>query len=478
MSTITRHIINDDFVATELQSKTSFDKSELSDKINLWKYVLKYKCQAQQGESILIGMQSLNIDYLAVCFASAELSLKIIIVDYLRNDDFADIEFYDPKTKVLAPIDIFLYDFPKSYLDKCPEDFSKFKFFTQCSNRTYSTIDDITYTVDSNIEYNKAKTQMPNPSDIVMRCTSSGTTGTPKIVEHTHQFMYELALRNSAKFSGICLHTKNLNHGSSLAVYLLPTLFKLKTHLFYDINESLSDEYINTIKDYKNSLEYIIFPYPFMIEEFINISKRLDINWLNLNIQTLSYITDNARLAIKDGVFKTITSIFGCNETSGPLFELTIDIDNIDKDSSMFSKYDDFYKFNFYKDGLIGVCMPVYNTEIITNDLFEIQGNFYIHKGRSDFIKINGEIVDIEIINNFNQKYESSYVVTDAIHNCLYLVFWKDENKKIVDEFNSILQNKFDRVKITKTKILNKNSFLSGIKLDNELIREYFRNYV
>jgi hypothetical protein len=478
MSCITRDIINNNFVGVNLSNDNiPFDKTTLSEKIDLWKYILKYKCHAQKGESILIGIQSLNIDYLAVCFASAELSLKIVIIDYSRKDDFTDMDFYDPKTKVLAPIDIFLYDFPKSFIDECPEDYAKFKFFTQCSNRTYSIVDDIDYTVSSKIEYSIAKAEMPHPSDVVMRCTSSGTTGTPKIVEHTHEFMHALAYRNASKFSGTCLHTRNLNHGSSLAVYLLPTLVKLTDHLFYDVNETKFDEFMDAIKDYSKTLEYIIFPYPFLIEEFITQSKNLNITWPNLNVQTLSYISDNARKAVDEGTFKTITSIFGSNETSGPLFELTIDKDSIDRDSSMFTKPDNFYKFNFYEDGLIGVQMPLYNTEIITNDLFEIQGDFYVHKGRSDFVKINGEVVDIKLINEFNNSNENAYVVTDAIHNCLYLAYWNNEDTALLEEFNKTLNN-FKRVEVTKTAVLNKSTFLSGIKLDNELIREYFRNYV
>jgi hypothetical protein len=480
MKCITRNLVNEEFTGVNLSGdNVSFNKRELNKQIDLWKYILKYKCNAQANESILIGIQSLSIDYLAVCFASAELSLKIVIVDYTRKDNFLDLEFYDAKTKVLAPIDIFLYDFPKEFIQKNSKDFSKFKFFTQCSGRTYSIVDDIDFKIEDINQYNTVKTIMPKPSDVVMRCTSSGTTGTPKIVEHTHEFMYSLALRNAKKFSGTCLHTRNLNHGSSLAVYLLPTLHKVKTHLFYDVDEALPfDEFIDTIKSYQNSLEYIIFPYPFMIEEFISASKRLNINWPNLNVQTLSYISDAARNAVKEEIFKTITSIFGSNETSGPLFELTIDISSIDKDSRMFTKPDNFYAFNFYDNGLIGVTLPIYNTEIITNDLFEQQGDFFIHKGRSDFVKINGELIDIKLVNEINAKYTDSYLVTDSIHNCLYLAFWKSKDQKILDSINQQLENKFKRVKITKTNTLNKFTFLTGIKLDNELIREYFRNHV
>ncbi len=96
---ISRHMISDNFVGLPLHKGQQYSKNDLISKIDLWKYILKYKCSAQAGESILIGMQILNIDYLAVCFAAAELSLKVVIVDYTRNDDFKDLTYYDPKTK-------------------------------------------------------------------------------------------------------------------------------------------------------------------------------------------------------------------------------------------------------------------------------------------------------------------------------------------------------------------------------------------
>lgn len=478
MNIITRSLINDDFVATELQGNTSFDKSKLSHMIDLWKYILKYKCQAQRGESILIGMQSLNMDYLAVCFAAAELSLKLVIVDYSRKEGFTDIDFFDPKTKILAPIDIFLYDFPTEYIKKFPKDFAKFKFFTNCSNRAYSTIDDFDYKINNIDEYNIARSILPTPNDVLMRCTSSGTTGTPKVIEHTHEFLYKVSTRNTLKFSGLSLHTKNLNHGSSLAVYLLPTLINVKHHLFYDVDEDKPfDDFVKIIKEYSNEIEFIMFPYSFMIDEFISASNRVNIKWPKLNLQTLSYISESAKLSIEKGLFKSITSIFGSNETSGPVFISYMDKEHLDCDVKCFSKVDNFYKIKIHDTGLLGITLPVYNKEIITNDIFEKTDNGYLHKGRSDLIRINGETLDIKIINDLNLNNKGSYLITDTVENCIYLAFWSSENLDIKTKYENFFKNNYKRIVIKKTAILEENRFRTGIKIDNELLREYFRNY-
>lgn len=481
MDVITRDIISNNFIATELQSNNKFNKADLNNKIDLWKYILKYQCNAQRGESILIGMQVLNINYLAACFAAAELSLKIVIVDYTRNDEFEDLEYFDPKTKILSPIDIFLYDLSKEHIKKYPKELTKFTFFSNCSLRTYSTCDDINFKILNVDDFNLAANIFPDPSDVVMRCTSSGTTGTPKIVEHTHEFLSNISYRNSHKFSGNCVHIKNLNHGSSLAVYFLPTLISndVAEHLFYDLDEEDSfDIFVNNMSRFKDTLKYIIFPYPSMIDKFINASIKHNINWPVLNIQTLSYIQDSSKDAIKNNIFKSITSIFGSNETSGPVFESYVDINSIKQDSQQFTKPDNFYNIRLREAGLLSVTLPFYNSEIITNDIFEENDNYYIHKGRSDLVKIDGEILDIKIINDLNLKNKDLYVITDTVKNCLYLAFWDSKNSQLELNYTNFFKNNFKKVAIKKTAVLDKNKFLTGIKLDNELLREYFRNHV
>ncbi len=487
---ISRDIISDNFLGLPLHKGLTYSKGDLVSKIDLWKYILKYKCSAEAGESILIGMQILNIDYLAACFAAAELSLKIVIIDYSRNDDFKDLTYYDPKTKILSPIDIFLHDFSQEEFREHPKALSKFTFFSNCSNRTYSIYNDIDFSISNTSDFDKAKSILPNPTDILMRCTSSGTTGTPKIVEHTHEFLYKVSVRNSEKFSGECLHVRNLNHGSSLAVYLLPTLIsdKVSRHIFYDLGardtaDSVNEiepfeDFIRDFKEFYSTLEYVIFPYPFMIDKFIEASIRNETIWPNLNVQTLSYIQDKPKKAIADGIIKSITSIFGSNETSGPVFTAYIDKQNVEQDSSLFCSTDNFYGITLYDTGLLGVTLPAYDTEVITNDVFEQQGVFYKHKGRSDLVKINGEVLDIKVVNDLNMCNPDVYIVTDTVKNCLYLAFWNDRNRRTEDEYINFFKNNFNRIEIEKSAVLNKNKFLTGIKIDNELLREYFRNYV
>ena len=131
--TITRDFISDNFIFTDIQdhTKKTYNKQSLVEKINYWKYILKYQYNAVSAESILIGLQVINIDYFAIIIASAELSLRIVVVDYNRTDKFEDVDYTDPKTKALAPIDIFLHDFTDAALES-NRGYAKFVFFKKC----------------------------------------------------------------------------------------------------------------------------------------------------------------------------------------------------------------------------------------------------------------------------------------------------------------------------------------------------------
>ena len=480
MNTITRNIINDNFVAIELQSNKSFDKIELGDKINFWKYILKYKCQAKSQESIVIGNQTLDINYFAIIFASAELSLKIVIIDYIRSDKFKDYDYIDPKTKVLSPIDIFLHDFPKDALEQLPDDYAKFSFFSKCSKRAYSIYEDIDFEINED-ELIEAAGIYPKPTDIIIRTTSSGTTGNPKVIEHTHEFIHAVSIRNKQIYSSgkTAAHVKNLNHGASAAVTLFPVLASdnVTKHLIYGIDEDANlNDFVAKLAPYKDEICYISFPYPYLVDKFVAASNQNRIYWSELTLVTLSYILESARLAVRDKLIKSVVSIFGATETLGPVFTNTIKADTWDRDPRYFSQVDDFYNIQLSDEGTISITPPVYNTATKTNDYFKREGEYFVHQGRSDLIRINGETINVSTINTINSTYKDSYVVVDTLNHCLYIALWKDMLD--IDVLKQKVESHFNRIKVTKITLLEKQNFYYGIKLDNELLREYFRSHI
>ena len=324
------------------------------------------------------------------------------------------------------------------------------------------------------------QTLFQNSSDILFRITSSGTTDVPKVIEHTHEFISAISLRNSKLYKGIALHVNNLNHGASASVTLLPTLASeyVTKHLFYDgaDTESISN-LVDALTPYKDDIGYLSFPYPFLIDKFIEVSREKNLRWPNLDLITLSYILDNAKHAVRDGIFNSITSIFGSNETLGPLFVNTASKDNWNIDSRYYTIPNDFYKIKLSKEGKITVTVPIYNKEVETNDYFDKQGENFIHRGRSDMFRINGETINLSTINDLNKQYTSMYVVVDTLYHCLYLACWEDLSMDKILEAKERIESKFERVNVTKVLHLAKSNFYYGIKIDNELLREHFRTF-
>lgn len=476
---INRDFISDNFTFTDICSNgQKYDKASLVDRTDFWKYVLKFKYNAQSQESILIGMQKLGIDYFAIIIAAAELSLKIVVVDYNRTDKFTNMEYNDPKTKLLSPIDIFLHDFLPEAI-KSNQVYAKYVFFQQHSKRTYSTADSTEFAIYPEL-YASMLLIQPAPTDILFRVTSSGTTDVPKVIEHTHEFISAISLENSKRYKGTALHVNNLNHGASASVTLLPLLASKNVtgHLFYDgaDPESISG-LVDVLTPYKDELGYLSFPYPFLIDKFIEESRTKNVTWPNLDLITLSYILENAKHAVRDGIFNSITSIFGSNETLGPLFINTASRDNWNIDSRYYLIPNDFYKIDLSAEGKITVTVPVYNKQVETNDYFDRDGEYFVHKGRSDMFRINGESINLSTVNDLNKQYTDTYIVIDTLNHCLYLACWEEMSMEHIHRVSVEIESKFERIKITKVAQLTKSNFYYGIKLDNELLREYFRTY-
>jgi len=314
----------------------------------------------------------------------------------------------------------------------------------------------------------------------LFRVTSSGTTNVPKVIEHTHEFISAISLRNAGLYKGTAVHTNNLNHGASASVTLLPLLANdnVDKHLFFDCADfEVIADLVKALKPYKDSIGYMSFPYPFLIDKFIEVSREQNVQWPKLDLITLSYILENAKHAVRDKIFNSITSIFGSNETLGPLFINRADQIVWDIDSRYYMMYDDFYKISLSDEGQITVTTPIYNKDVITNDYFELDCDYYIHHGRSDMFRINGETINLSTINNLNKLNTKTYVVVDTVNHCLYLACWEDLS---VDEIQKIIQkveSNFRQVKVSKAFHLEKSNFYYGIKIDNELLREHFRTY-
>jgi hypothetical protein len=211
----------------------------------------------------------------------------------------------------------------------------------------------------------------------------------------------------------------------------------------------------------------------------INLEKN---NHYNLVAYILSPISDEdfKKIAVDAGF--TICSIFGCVETSGPLFMPTWTAEQKDTLNRQNMEYvlDDFYKIKLNDNSLLEVKLPD-TRKICTGDKFEIIGNQWLHKGRENIYKINNNPVYLDLlincVENFLGKFHSDYcdVVIDSEKNMIYI--------RVDSEINLVEANNFIKKEILfyqlseypytihKQIVGKRSEFITGIKFDQDEIR-------
>jgi hypothetical protein len=433
------------------------------------------------GETVLIGYYGTCLRKMASVFACLELGLSISIIDYnitVISPDSAT------KTQLLSPIHYFICE-DDTAAKEHPR--SKYAILTKhCLNTIYST------DIESH-EYNENITQniKVDPKSIAMRCTSSGTTGTPKIIEHSHEFLFDLCQRNSKMFYGNVVNEKCLGHGSGPATYFIPTLMSKDVKNIFNYWGDCSD--FNDEKYFmrnKNIFDHIMIPYTYDIDGYLN---GIDHNNppSKTIIYTLSTIKKEWVSYVKENKIKNIISLFGTSETSGPIFINQASDDNFVQNK--FTLIDDYYQISFTEKNLLEVNIPTYNQKVCTNDEFLIDCDNFYHNGRTDLIRINEHVVDVaghnKILELFKPIIDAKFVYDPAV-NEIYLAIWKTSIIGVSDELdlsnldilirgiNTNIGNICWAHHISKYEILDPKLFFTGVKIDNQLLRDYFRSHV
>ena len=73
-----------------------------------------------------------------------------------------------------------------------------------------------------------------------------------------------------------------------------------------------------------------------------------------------------------------------------------------------------------------------------------------------------------------NEYVKNSLIIIDKEYDKIYLAVWEDQD----DLHHKVMKLYYqfeDRFEISRFAVLNQKHFLSGIKIDNEAIRDHFR---
>jgi hypothetical protein len=469
-----RNVINKDITfydITENGKLIKYTYREFESLIDQIKNYLLSNYEIKSGETVLIGYTGTCLRKIASVFACLELGISISIIDYSMTIISPEST---TKTQLLSPIHYFICE-DDSFLEDYPK--SKYSILTNhCLNTIYSK-DIVNHQYDEKVNH-KIKI---DPKSIAIRCTSSGTTGTPKVIEHSHEFLFDLCQRNSKMFYGNVVNEKCLGHGSGPATYFIPTLMSkdVKNIFNYwgDACDFNDERYF--MRD-KNIFDHIMIAYTHDIDGYLkNINN--DNPPSRTIIYTLSTIKKEWISYVKENKIKNIISFFGTSETSGPIFINQANDENFIQNK--FDLIDDYYQIYFTEKNLLEVNIPTYNQKVCTNDEFLISSDSFYHNGRSDLIRINGQVVDItshdQILKEFESSLDAKFVYDPAI-NEIYLAIWKTtlDLDSLIEKINIKIGYIYWGHHISKYEILDPNLFFTGIKMDNQLLRDYFRSNV
>ena len=471
---ITREIINKNIrfhnVHVTLDGKIdlrSFTYDDLSKMIDRYKNLLLAN-GAKPGYSAVIGEQ-ISLSQTAFVFACAELGVNVTIIDQPHGKNPRP-NMYVPgsistKLKLMLPITYLL---------------SVGREYTVNNDKTRILMDVCRRTIIADgftADFTPNDKILAKPDTIFLRCTSSGTTGTPKVLEHTHEFMSELVKRNSKMFYGKMGVIANLNHGSSPATFFLPGLVAENITDLFHIQALIPSKLSSTLTQLREKdihMNHIMFPYSTMIDEFFSYEG----NNSECILYTLSVIKQEWVEHTKTKKIKDIVSIFGTNETSGTV--MINQATDHDFSENTYKKLDDFYGIHITEKNELEVGMPIYNKMVPTGDAFAKHGDKFLHLGRSNLYRINDLELDLNKYTAMLKKECRGDIIIDTNKNSIYIVLWDNNiNDRIVKDIDRVMrEDSGDLHFISKYDYLAESEFLTGVKVDRQLIREHFRNMV
>jgi len=435
----------------EFEVKTFNDLDKL---VNGYKNLL-VKNNAKVNQTILVAPIK-GFNNLAAFIAAAELGIGCVIVNSFKEKS---LYYSDSKVQALLPINYFITD------EKELVDLTKHQFYSMlCDKVLYETPTDFT----ENLEL------WASEETVHHLCTSSGTSGTPKRIEHTHAFTYAVSKRNTFYMGKNIMITGRPTHGSSLATFYVPAIISEKTeNIYFCTTDDITSKELNKPYTISNLCDSLQIVYADLLDSTINkLTKNPD-----LTVFTLTAIRPEWLKFIRLNRIKNIVSLYGTSETSGPIMMQYGDDPKFAPDR--FEVLDDFYPVTI-ENGTLETIIPVYNRYNNTQDIVEphLNGGYKL-VGRKDLIRINDLVIPCRIYDRELYTLFSNATLTyDTLQNKIYLTVWYDDPdlKNKVEKFSKYLRSKSERRHfVSDYDRLEYTDFLSGIKLDQEMLRQHYR---
>lgn len=448
-----------------------YERKDVVEAVCHWKNILGEQCNIVQGSKVGIGIELLDLKYVSLLYAVSELGGINLVLDKVSAN--SEIR---PRCRVLAPFDLYVLG---NTADQSIRNVGDWYSNNQLLIETW-----FDYTSLQNHYYaNKVAATSDN---VFMMSPTSGSTGNPKVISYTHQWMLALgdycAQTLEYRYDDRVLHLTNLHHGGSSGVFFFPTMQYCQEHYF----DHLLGADLNKQKDIvklivEKQINKVIFPNSQSLDQILKLMPPIehDCCFFSLQANAKSWVQESRRTGIK------IISIFGATETLGPIFINAINSHSTDNHQVLnYGKpLTDFYSVEV-KDRQLHVTDITGRFNII-NDWFLIdeQGNYH-YNSRSDLIRINevtfgfSELHNV-LISSFDEL--SAVLVADTTTNKIYLLIsnhleHSDTTAEKIEKINQALGNINPILKVDYVDYAELEKFLTAIKINRTLIIDHFRS--
>lgn len=474
---ITKNIINRNIsidcsnrYSNRESSQAIYNFDDLSKSIAQAKLFLINNRAFKKGDRVVLAT-SIWPEFVIWFFAAAELGGVFLVLDSPTRVSFGIFKY---RLDIYDKIDHFIHP-----------DLDEYRSLIKKLGIEKKSIIDSVYRLQSYCDKIENLVCVKN-SDTLLCSLSSGTTGKPKLIFHNHDFFYRLMLRNVKIFgykeSDRCSHIRNLHHGSVLGVYFLPTINACSFHIFDKFLPETVGKYTESI--YQNKVNRMImyssFDLQLITQElkkykpreklFINVLFEPREEYLNFLCGERNY---------------DIISIFGCTETSGPLFLQRIGSTNYKNiNFQNFGKpLDNFYGINL-KDHILNVTL--FDGSIVsTGDKFEVHNGEWYHLGREFTNKFRGTPLYIPLIIGTVEEF-----ARDVYRNFKHLenfdltidydfdkIYVRSDHELDLSKLNDTLEKIYETnsFNIDYVMIDDRKNYTNGIKFDAEYFRSICR---
>lgn len=362
--------LSDNFEIVDLPNNTHVSKTKLKSLASGYQGLFKENNLAK-GDRIGLAMQE-DSHHLAAVFAAIDYGLVIVISgEHSLTDEYVErTRIKVIMTKGIQPCTVF------------------------AKNVTHLNLDEI--------EFQEGNSYIIDPIETMVEAYTSGTTGWPKCIVHTHESILS-ATNNSIKHYWQNAKTSwffhNIVHLGVSSVYFFPALFSSKQIILPPLNNCYNKE---LLQKYKPNI-MLIFPMHFQSYPEL---KNLDLSYVDYVLtggSTIPY--DFCKRLIRQGV-KNVAVIYGLTECLPPLIHKIVNKENIDTydQSEMGYVIDETGTYDINKNEILTItnskhlCTAINQTpvtEFVTNDIVSASTNtFYFEKRNSDLIRIDDRLVN------------------------------------------------------------------------------------